>query len=142
MRFIRRKSRPPLDTSELPVVESEEEVEEEEVGYNPGRDETLFWLTEEGYIIAHDVTCQHEYVEGTPCAECGGPLTVIAHLNRGGQGLSELVAMCKECHTRTSFVFDISNDVYQAWWAEQLGTLYVLQYDGPPREPVMPQDDM
>lgn len=142
MRFIRRKDRPQLDTSDLPAdVAVPEQDEADEVGYNPARDETLFWLTDEGYIIAHDVTCQHEYVESTPCPECDSKLTVAAHLNRGGQGLSELVAMCRACHTRTCFVFDISNDVYQTWWAGQLGSLYVVQYDGPPREPAEPQDD-
>ncbi|NDJ77719.1 MAG: hypothetical protein GYB65_15815 [Chloroflexi bacterium] len=108
---------------------------EEQVGFNPNRDDCLFWYTEEGYIIAQDVTCQHEYIQDTACPTCGGELVVIAHLNRGGQGLSELVAICRDCKARTNFIFDISNDVYQEWWAEQLGPLYVRQYDGPPREP-------
>lgn len=111
----------------------------EDVGYNPARDETLYWHTEEGYIIAHDVSCQHEYIEQAYCHECGGSLAVAAHLNRAGQGLSELVAVCRECGARVSFVFDISNAVYQSWWAAQLGPLYVQQYDGPPREPLEPQ---
>jgi hypothetical protein len=108
------------------------------VGYNPKRDECLFWLTEEGYIIAQDVNCQHEYVNATLCPHCGGPLRIVAHINRGGQGLSELVAMCEECRQRSSFIFDISNEVFQTWWAEQLGPLYVRQYDDPPREPLAP----
>jgi hypothetical protein len=107
-------------------------------GYNLNRDEHLYWRTEEGYLIAQDVTCQHEYIQVMPCEHCGGSLVVIAHLNRSGQGLSELVAMCRDCHQRANFIFDISNEVYQSWWADQLGTLYVQQYDGPPREPHHP----
>jgi len=110
-------------------------------GYNPSRDEHLFWWTEDGYIIAEDVACQHEYVQGTPCPECGGALAVVAHLNRGGQGLSELVAICRECRHRENFIFDISNDVYQAWWADQLGPLYIQQFDGPPRIPAWPEPE-
>jgi hypothetical protein len=108
------------------------------VGYNPGRDEYLFWLTGDGYIVAQDVACQHEYVQQTPCDHCGGELVIVAHLNRAGQGLSELVTVCGECHQRANFIFDISNNVYQAWWADQLGPLYIQQYDGDPREPVHP----
>lgn len=108
------------------------------VGYNPNRDEYLYWVTEDGYLIAQDVTCQHEYVEQMPCAYCGGQLVVAAHLNRGGQGLSELVALCPTCGQRANFIFDISNEVYQAWWAAQLGSLYIQQYDGPPRQPDRP----
>ncbi len=62
-------------------------------------------------------------------AACG------AHINRAGQGLSELVALCGDCRKRSSYIFDISNEVFQTWWADQLGPLYVRQYDGPPREP-------
>jgi hypothetical protein len=127
-----RKSRPPgQQAARADQVDST-------VGYNPRRDECLFWRTEEGYIIAQDVNCQHDYVNETPCPHCGGPLRIVAHINRGGQGLSELVALCEECHQRSSFIFDISNEVFQAWWAEQLGALYVRQYDGPPREPFEP----
>lgn len=108
-------------------------------GYNPNRDDYLFWLTEEGYVIAHDIACQQEYVDETPCPQCDGSLVVVAHINRAGQGLSELVAMCHHCHTRYSFIFDISNEVYQAWWAEQLGSLYIQQYDGKPRAPIEPE---
>lgn len=138
MRFIRKKDNTPQPERNAPPADPDERLDD--VGYNPARDNTLFWLTEEGYIIAHDVTCQHEYVDATPCPQCGSELKVMAHLNRGGQGLSELVAVCRTCHTRTSFVFDISNEVYQQWWADQLGPLYVVQYDGPPREPVEPPD--
>jgi len=109
-----------------------------DVGYNPRRDEHLYWRTEDGYIIAQDVTCQHEHVERTPCPHCGGALVVAAHLNRAGQGLSELVALCAACRQRANFIFDISNEVFQTWWAEQLGPLYVRQFDGPPREPHSP----
>ncbi len=106
------------------------------LGHNPDRDDTLFWYTEEGYIVAQDNTCQHEYIQMTPCPSCGGNLRVIAHLNRGGQGLSEMVTVCQNCRHAVNFIFDISNVVYQNWWADQLGPLYIRQYDGPPREPV------
>lgn len=108
------------------------------VGFNPNRDDFLYWLTEDGYLIAQDVDCQHDYVLGSRCAACGGALKVAAHLNRAGQGLSELVAICLECRQRANFIFDISNMVYQSWWASQLGPLYIEQYDGPPREPYEP----
>ena len=111
---------------------------EDAVGYNPNRDEFLYWRTEEGYIIAQDVACQHEFVSMMCCANCEGELIVAAHLNRSGQGLSELVTMCRNCGQRANFIFDISNDVYQRWMEEQLGALYVLQYDGPPRQPSKP----
>jgi hypothetical protein len=124
----RREQPPPQD----------DEDESVSPGYNPNRDEHLYWLTEEGYIIAQDVACQHDYVEQIMCQHCGGQLIVAAHLNRSGQGLSELVALCSECRQRDNFIFDISNDVYQTWWAEQLGPLYIQQYDGPPREPHNP----
>jgi len=110
----------------------------QEVGYNARRDEYLYWLTADGYIIAQDVNCQHEYVQMSPCPHCGGTLKIMAHINRAGQGLSEIVALCPACHQRANFIFDISNDVYQAWWADQLGPLYLRQYDGDPREPATP----
>ncbi len=109
------------------------------IGHNPRRDEHLFWWTDDGYIVAQDVNCQYEYVTETHCPECGGSLRVMAHINRAGQGLSELAAMCVDCHVRGSFIFDISNDVFQAWWAEQLGSMYVRQYDGPTRLPHLPE---
>ena len=122
------KSRQPKPNQVSPII-----------GYNARRDEYLFWRTEEGYIIAQDVNCQHDYVSQTPCENCGGPLRVVAHINRAGQGLSEFVAMCGECRQRTSFIFDISNTVFQTWWAEQLGPLYVRQFDDPPRQPFAPE---
>lgn len=109
-----------------------------EVGYNPQRDEYLYWLTADGYIIAQDVNCQHEYVQASPCPHCGSGLKIVAHINRAGQGLSEIVALCTHCRQRANFIFDISNDVYQDWWAAQLGPLYLRQYDGDPREPDSP----
>ncbi len=112
---------------------------EEEVGYNTQRDDYLYWRTEEGYIIAQDVTCQYDYVQNSCCAECGGSLRIAAHLNRAGQGLSELVALCENCRARANFIFDISNDVYQTWWEAELGALYVRQYDGDPRTPLSPE---
>jgi hypothetical protein len=119
--------------------QSEPEQASSTIGYNAERDKYLYWRTEEGYIIAQDVNCQHEYVSATPCANCGGPLRVVAHINRAGQGLSEIVAMCGECRQRTSYIFDISNDVFQRWWADQLGPLYVRQFDDAPREPFAPE---
>lgn len=116
----------------------EPESAESDVGYNAQRDEHLYWLTEDGYIIAQDVLCQYDYVQETPCPDCGGELKIAAHLNRAGQGLSELVAMCTECRAPSNFIFDISNEVYQQWWAKQLGSLYVRQHDNPPREPFEP----
>ena len=118
--------------------QSEPDQASSTIGYNADRDEYLYWCTEEGYIIAQDVNCQHEYVNETPCATCGGPMRVVAHINRAGQGLSEIVAMCGECRQRTSYIFDISNDVFQRWWAEQLGPLYVRQFEDTPREPFAP----
>jgi uncharacterized CHY-type Zn-finger protein len=119
--------------------QSEPDQASSTIGYNADRDKCLYWRTEEGYIIAQDVNCQHEYVNATPCANCGGPLRVVAHINRAGQGLSEIVAMCGECRQRTSYIFDISNDVFQRWWAEQLGPLYVRQFEDAPREPFAPE---
>ena len=115
------------------------EIDLFEAGYNPYRDEYLFWLTEDGYIIAEDVNCQNEYVQATSCPHCGGQLRVAAHLNRAGQGLSELVALCTDCRQRANFIFDISNRAYQTWWAGQLGDLYLRQFDGPPRKPCRPE---
>ncbi|NLX08986.1 MAG: hypothetical protein GXY36_04975 [Chloroflexi bacterium] len=108
------------------------------VGYNPDRDDYLFWLTEEGYVIAQDELCMQEYVEQATCSECGGSLVVIAHLNRGGQGLTELVVVCQGCRQRYNVIFDISNDVYQRWWKNLLGPLYICQHDGPARQPCHP----
>jgi hypothetical protein len=119
--------------------QSEPERASSTIGSNADRNGYLYWRTEEGYIIAQDVNCQHEYVNTTPCANCGGPLRVVAHINRAGQGLSEIVAMCGECRQRTSYIFDISNDVFQRWWAEQLGPLYVRQFEDAPREPFAPE---
>jgi 5-methylcytosine-specific restriction endonuclease McrA len=130
MGFFRKRRQ---DARQPAVDESDQPI-----GYNPNRTEHLYWLTEEGYIIAQDVVCQHAYVEETACPACGGQLKTVAHINRGGQGLSELVAVCTHCHQRANFIFDISNEVYQMWWAEQLGPLYVQQFDGPPREPYAP----
>ena len=68
--------------------ENEEDMHaDDEVGFNTRRDDYLYWRTEEGYIIAQDVTCQYDYVQGAGCAECGHDLRIAAHLNRAGQGL-------------------------------------------------------
>lgn len=104
-------------------------------GMNPNRTADLFALTEEGYIIAHDINCQYELVQQQPCGKCGHDLHPIAQINRAFQGLNELVALCSNCGERYSFIFDISNEVYQAWWAERMGENYVRMYDGAPRVP-------
>ena len=119
--------------------DDDETLSEDEIGFNAHRDHALYWWTKERYIIAQDVMCQYDYVQNSHCAECGGGLHIAAHLNRAGQGLSELVAICTECSKRTTFIIDISNDVYQAWWAGQLGSLYVRQYEESPREPFSPE---
>jgi hypothetical protein len=135
MKFLRRIWRAKPRVSAPPPEPERPDVP---IGYNPNRDDYLFWQTEEGYLIAQDMACQHEYIELNPCSNCGGELVVVAHLNRAGQGLSEMVAICRNCHQRANFIFDISNDVYQTWWSEQLGSLYIQQYDGPPRLPDHP----
>jgi hypothetical protein len=90
-------------------------------------------LTPDGYIIAQDIACQNEYVAQQRCSECNASLAVIAQINRSFQGLVESVCICQGCGLKYSFIFDISNDVYQAWWAEQMGELYVRTFDGPGR---------
>lgn len=104
-------------------------------GINANRTGDLFKLTGEGYILAHDVASQYEYVQKQTCPDCACPLNIIAQINRSFQGLNELVAACPNCGKNSSFIFDISNDVYQHWLAERLGELYVQNYDGPPRQP-------
>lgn len=104
-------------------------------GYNPNRTSDLFKLTGDGYIIAQDMVCQYEYAQMQKCADCGCPLNVIAQINRSFQGLNELVTACPNCGKNYSFIFDISNNVYQSWWSERLGDLYVQNYDGKPRKP-------
>jgi 4-hydroxy-3-methylbut-2-en-1-yl diphosphate synthase IspG/GcpE len=100
---------------------------------NPDRTGDLFKLTGDGYIIAQDISSQYEYVQAQACPGCGCPLQVIAQINRSFQGLNELVAACPNCGKNASFIFDISNEVYQTWWAERMGDMYVQNYDGPPR---------
>jgi hypothetical protein len=103
-------------------------------GYNPNRTDELFALTRDGYIIAHDITCQQEYVAMQRCPVTGRPLVVIAKINRAFQGLNELVAISPATGDRYSFIFDISNDVYQRWWAEHMGEMYERLYEGHPRQ--------
>ncbi len=102
---------------------------------NPNRTADLFALTEEGYIIAQDINCQYELVQQERCSQCNHNLRAIAQINRAFQGLNELVVLCTNCGERYSFIFDISNDVYQDWWAERMGDSYVRMYDGTPRVP-------
>ena len=105
----------------------------EELGFNPARDRDLFALSYDGYIIAQDIACQYEFIMDQE-SEDGNPLTPIAHINRSFQGLSELVAMDMQAGERYSFIFDISNDVYQTWLKNHMGDLYVQSYEGEPRK--------
>lgn len=124
MGFLLRLFRKRRDTTlEQPVI-------------NPKRDHNLYRPTPEGYLIAQDISCQYEYVADAPCQHCNAhQLSVMAQINRSGQGLNELVCKCKQCGKPSSFIFDISNRAYQSWLAEQLGDLYMPSYDGPPRRP-------
>jgi hypothetical protein len=107
---------------------------ESDPGYNPDRTIDLYALTPDGYIIAQDIICQHEYVAAQRCPETGRPLVVIAKINRSFQGLNELVALSPATGEKFSFIFDISNEVYQQWWAKQMGELYEPLYEGTPRQ--------
>lgn len=107
----------------------------EALGYNPNRTIDLFALTlEGGYIIAQDIACQHEYILLQTCPDCSQNLMPIAQINRAFQGLNEVVAVCPE-GAHFSFIFDISNEVYQEWWIDQIGFEYVNPFDIPPRQP-------
>jgi len=102
---------------------------------NPNRTDDLWALTKEGYIIAEDIACQTEYISEQSCPNCGHtPLRTMAQINRAFQGLNELVTRCTNCHETYGFIFDISNAVYQAWWAERMGVMYTRLYDGAPRQ--------
>ncbi|PJF39200.1 MAG: hypothetical protein CUN54_09235, partial [Phototrophicales bacterium] len=99
--------------------------------YNPNRTIELFALTPDEYIIAQDVACQHEYIDAQFCSNCDyQALRIVAQINRAYQGLNELVAICTHCRERYSFIFDISNKVYQSWLREQLGEHYMQQFEG------------
>ncbi|MBZ0279506.1 MAG: hypothetical protein K8L97_02115 [Anaerolineae bacterium] len=102
---------------------------------NPNRTADLYALTEEGYIIAQDIGCQYELVNAERCPYCGNSLSTIAQISRAYQGLNELVALCGICSERHSYIFDISNAVYQEWWASFMGKNYVRLYEGEPRKP-------
>lgn len=104
-------------------------------GRNPNRTADLYQRTSDGYLIAHDIASQYEYAQEQSCVHCGCRLNVIAQINRSFQGLNELVTACPNCGKNASFIFDISNQVYQNWLAERLGDLYVRNYDGAPRQP-------
>lgn len=112
----------------------------DDFGYNPYRDEYLYWYTEEGYIIAQDITSMTEFVQMTGCPRCQNALRVVAKLNREGQGLVEFVCLCSHCRQITNIIFDISNEVYQQWWADQMGELYMVSFEGQPRFPHHPPD--
>lgn len=111
------------------------DADREALGLNPQRTIDLFASTTDGYIIAQDIVCQHEYIDEQCCAKCGhcGSLVAIASINRSFQGLNEVVTLCRRCANRQSFIFDISNDSYQAWMAERMGELYMRPFDGPGR---------
>jgi hypothetical protein len=100
---------------------------------NPNRTADLFAFTTDGYIIAQDIACQQEFMEHQCCHFCDGRLVSVAQINRAFQGLHETVALCPNCGERHSFIFDISNEVYQEWWAARMGDAYVRAYDGRPR---------
>lgn len=105
----------------------------EKLGYNPNRTQDLFALTPDGYIIAQDIACQHEYIMMQTCSDSRTRLVPIAQINRAFQGLVEIVAACPESGETYGFIFDISNEVYQAWWAAQMGENYDRIFTGPPR---------
>lgn len=111
------------------------DADREALGYNPQRTLDLFALTTDGYIIAQDIVCQHEFIDAQPCPNCNrhGALVAIASINRSFQGLNEVVTLCRRCAYRQSFIFDISNDVYQGWLADRMGDLYMRPFDGPAR---------
>lgn len=100
---------------------------------NPYRTDDLFALTTDGFIIAQDIACQYEFVAAQRCPETGKRLKVIAQINRSFQGLNEVVAVSLGTGKQHNFIFDISNDVYQSWWAETMGDFYVRLFDGPGR---------
>lgn len=101
----------------------------DQLGYNPNRTPDCYALTMDGYIIAQDVACQYEYI-----LTQRDDLVPVAHINRSFQGLSEIVAVSQQTGEQFSFIFDISNAVYQTWLAARLGPAYERLYDGPPRE--------
>jgi len=107
--------------------------EDVDSGINPHRTAELFALTSDGYIIAQDTACQKEYVAEYRCDHCGHDLKAIAHINRSFQGLNEVVAACTNCKRPYNFIFDISNDFYQTWWAGVMGDAYFRAFDDPPR---------
>lgn len=104
-----------------------------EPGRNPHRTPDLFAYTTDGYLVAEDIDCQYGYVAMQRCPETGAPLRVVAQINRAYQGLNELVAVSAGTGKIFSFIFDISNEVYQSWLQQSLGELYVRPFDGPPR---------
>jgi hypothetical protein len=103
-------------------------------GYNPNRTIDLYALTPDGYIIAQDIMCQYDYVAAQSCPQSGRNLIVVAQINRATQGLNELVAISPATGAKYSFIFDISNEVYQTWWASMMGKAYQQLYDGQPRQ--------
>ena len=104
----------------------------EQLGFNPNRTVDLYALTNDGYIIAQDIASQHEFVLDQRTEE-GYPIIPIAHINRSFQGLSEIAAICPQNGEHYSFIFDISNAVYQDWWRKQMGDNYEANYEGPAR---------
>ena len=107
-------------------------------GANPRRTADLYAPTPEGYLIAQDIACQYLYTKHAACPDCGGSLRVAAHIDRAGEGLNELLCQCAACGSRSSVLFDVSNEVFQAWLGDLLGDLYTRHYAGPPRTAARP----
>jgi hypothetical protein len=117
------------EESSMNILSEEERLA---LGYNPNRTIDLFAFTPDGYIIAQDIACQYEYVLALG-AEEDRVITPIAHINRAFQGLSEIVAIDRNSGEYHSFIFDISNAVYQSWLTDYMNHQPDAAYDGPVR---------
>jgi transcription elongation factor Elf1 len=108
---------------------------EGDLATNPNRTADLYARTAEGFLIAQDITCQYDYANYIACPACGSDVRVAAHIDRASEGLNALCYECTRCAFRTDVLFDISNEVYQAWLSDLLGDLYTRHFEGPPRVP-------
>jgi ribosomal protein S27AE len=108
---------------------------EGDLATNPNRTADLYVRTAEGYLIAQDIACQYDYANFITCPDCGSGVRVAAHIDRASEGLNALFYECMRCAFRTDVLFDISNEVYQAWLSGLLGDLYTRHFEGPPRVP-------